>query len=78
MKKILLFIALIMPVVTIADNKGICGVNVNWNYVEASQTLIISGTGEMKNIALLKSAPWKEFKKNIQNPVGSGRNLSHP
>ena len=69
MKKILLFIALIMPVVTIADNKGICGVNVNWNYVEASQTLIISGTGEMKNIALLKSAPWKEFKKNIQTVI---------
>ena len=70
MKKLaFLIITLLIPMVTFADKKGTCGENVNWTYVEASQTLIISGTGKMQDYKYMESTPWKKVKKNIQTVI---------
>lgn len=69
MKKLFLFIALLIPMVMFADKTGTCGENVNWTYVEASQTLTISGTGAMTDYKYMESTPWKKVKKNIQTVI---------
>ncbi|MBO4451398.1 MAG: leucine-rich repeat domain-containing protein [Bacteroidaceae bacterium] len=54
MKKLTLI--LLFSIATIyswADDSGTCGENLTWTYVESTQTLTISGTGEMTNYG-----PW--------------------
>lgn len=46
-KQLLLLLIILMPMVASADESGICGDNLTWTYVEATNTLTISGTGEM-------------------------------
>lgn len=47
MKKQLLFLVLmLLPLVANADRSGTCGNNLAWTYIEATQTLTISGWGQ--------------------------------
>ena len=46
-KQLLLLVMILLSVAANADDSGKCGENLTWTYVEATKTLIISGTGEM-------------------------------
>ena len=48
MKKLLLFVLMLLPMVASADDSGKCGENVYYSYNSATRTLTISGTGEME------------------------------
>ena len=48
MKKLILFLAL-LPMMASADDSGTCGDNLTWTYESATNTLTISGTGNMNN-----------------------------
>ena len=52
-----------------ADSSGSCGDNLTWTYVEATQTLTISGSGNMKNYTEDNEAPWYYFGKKIQDLI---------
>lgn len=72
MKQILLFILVLLPIVASADESGTCGENLTWVYEEATNKLIISGTGEMYGYSAGLS-PWDEFKDDIQTlMIGDG------
>ncbi|MBR6277436.1 MAG: leucine-rich repeat domain-containing protein [Bacteroidales bacterium] len=51
-----------------AQNSGTCGENATWTYNSQTQTLTISGTGEMDDYSS-SSIPWKNIKANIKNVV---------
>lgn len=61
-KLIFLFILFIIPKTANADESGKCGDNLTWTYVEATQTLIISGNGEMYDYSYENQASWR-YKK---------------
>ena len=69
MKTTLLSVLLVLlPVMASADSSGICGANgdnVTWAYVEATNTLTISGSGNMKNYSSSSVMPWSSFKTSI-------------
>ncbi len=61
-----------------ADNptSGTCGDNLTWEYAEISQTLTISGTGEMSSYTrptpspyYITTAPWKSFCETMKYVV---------
>lgn len=62
-KQVFLFILALLPVIANADESGSCGNNVIYTYVEATKTLTISGTGNMKNY--YENSPWKSFCEEI-------------
>ena len=65
MKQLILsFILMLLPLAASADDSGSCGGNVTYNYVEATQTLTISGTGTMYNY-ITSSPPWESYKSSI-------------
>ena len=64
-KQILLFILTLLPMFASADESGTCGENLTWTYEEATKTLTISGSGEMKNY--YKTCPWKSC--DIQSAI---------
>lgn len=69
---ITLCLTLCVPVFA-ASTSGSCGASVNWNYDEASKTLTISGTGDMKNYEDVVSIPWKVYCKEIEKiEIGVG------
>ena len=45
-KRLLLLISMLLPLMASADDSGSCGENLTYSYVEATNTLIISGIGE--------------------------------
>jgi len=51
-----------------AQNSGSCGDNATWTFDTQTQTLTISGIGEMANYSY-SSIPWKNIKANIKNVV---------
>ncbi len=70
-----------------ADNMSSCGENCSWSFDETTHTLMISGTGDMKNYgpvgdhdilsaeekaALLASRPWHNIASEVENVVVSG------
>ena len=65
------FVLALLPIIASADAKGTCGKNVTWSYVEATQTLTISGTGEMKKYyaGYTSKAPWYSYRNAIQTAV---------
>lgn len=65
------FVLALLPIIASADAKGTCGKNVTWSYVEATQTLTISGTGEMKKYYAdyTSKAPWYSYRNAIQTAV---------
>ena len=56
-----------------ADDSGKCGDNVTWTYVEATQTLTISGSGAMYNYDNYSSSvtrsPWYSFREKLKTAV---------
>lgn len=66
MKKYLfLYLLTLLPTIASADSSGTCGSNITWTYVEATKTLIISGTGNLKDY----SYPWNSFKQSIEKVI---------
>ncbi len=59
----LLFLLALMPIVASADDSGKCGDNLTWTYSSESQTLTISGTGEMYNYS--SAGPWYKYRESI-------------
>ncbi|HBZ34751.1 MAG TPA: hypothetical protein DEO38_06605, partial [Bacteroidales bacterium] len=45
--------------VAFADDSGTCGDNLTWSYNSSTQTLTITGTGEMANV---RYAPWYSYR----------------
>lgn len=68
MKKYLLCLLMLLPLMAWADDSGTCGDSVTWSYVEATHTLTISGNGLMSNYKAedYKHAPWYNYRKEIQ------------
>lgn len=58
-KRFLLFLLVVFPLLANADESGTCGDNLTWTYVNAKQTLTISGNGEMYNYN--NKAPWGNY-----------------
>ena len=71
MKKFLfLFLLALLPMMASADSRGECGSNLKWTFVEATQTLTISGTGEMFNYHYsYGGAPWDSFRSSINTLI---------
>lgn len=68
------FLTLILCLASIcswADDSGYCGLDLCWYYEEATQTLTISGTGEMYNFTNIRYAPWgdKGYYENIETVI---------
>ena len=66
MKKhlLLLFVATVFPMFASADDSGSCGENLTWTYTEATNTLTISGTGDM-----YEGRPWEPYRMEIQTVI---------
>ena len=62
-KHLLLLLMMLLPMAVWADSSGTCGDNLTWTYVDATQTLTISGSGDMWNYS--SYAPWYNFRDNI-------------
>ena len=71
MKKLALTLILsIASICSWADDSGTCGENQTWTYVEATQTLTISGIGEMSNF-YEGATPWcyKSYRSSITKVI---------
>ena len=69
MKKLILFLAL-LPMMASADDSGTCGDNLTWTYESATNTLTISGTGNMNNYQFYSYfSPWDSFKSSIKKVI---------
>ena len=72
MKKLLfIFTLMVLPLVASADDSGSCGDNVTYTYVEATNTLTISGTGAMTNYSnsyyyYTADTPWRLYGSSIK------------
>ena len=49
-------------------DQGSCGTNANWYYYQETETLLISGTGDMETYAY-GQAPWSAYLNSITNIV---------
>ena len=66
MKKLLLtLLVILLPIVAKADDSGMCGDNVTYTFEENTGTLIISGTGAMKDFMTTADCPWWNYKEKI-------------
>ena len=80
-KLIFILITILLPLLASADANGTCGENLTWSYVESTNTLTISGTGEMPDHSSSKyksetyndiwyfATPWYGYRSNIQNVI---------
>lgn len=57
-----------MQVANAAEFSGTCGENVTWEYDEETNTLYISGTGEMDDFSS-DSRPWFKVMETVENVV---------
>ena len=48
---------------------GTCGENLTWTFNEATGTLTISGTGDMRNYKPTTAMPWAEYLSEITSVV---------
>jgi hypothetical protein len=68
-KTILLFILMLLPIMSWADDSGECGNGVTYKYVESTHILTISktgvGTGDMSNYSDMHPAPWINYGADI-------------
>lgn len=70
MKKLLLtLLVILLPIVAKADDSGMYGDNVTYTFEESTGTLIISGTGAMKDFMTTADCPWWNYKEKIQKLV---------
>ncbi len=80
-QQILLFLMALLPMVASADDSGNCSGDINnnvtWTYVESTQTLTISGSGEMgwygsfpdDDIPHYYDTPWTKYNDKIQKVI---------
>ncbi len=71
-KQLLLFVTLLLPMVAYADESGTCGANLTWTYYESTHSLVIAGSGEMKNYfdnwngsEWVSTASWYKYHSDI-------------
>ena len=69
LKKLLLLLVAMLPMVASADDSGTCGDNLTWAYTESTKTLTIEGTGEMYNYESLLSCPWYYLRSLIEKVI---------
>ena len=70
MKKLLLtLLVILLPIVAKADDSGMYGDNVTYTFEENTGTLIISGTGAIKDFMTTADCPWWNYKEKIQKLV---------
>ncbi len=69
--QLLLLIIALLPMLAYADESGMCGDNVTWSFDWDTQTLTISGTGEMDGYYTYNGldAPWYSFRESITTAV---------
>ena len=48
---------------------GTCNTNLKWTYNKETCTLIISGTGNMKNFTSTEARPWKSYLSEIKSVI---------
>ena len=58
---------MMLPMAANADQSGECGENLTWTFIEATNTLTISGSGDMKNY--YDSSPWNKYKSKIEKVI---------
>ena len=68
-KYVFLFLLTLLPMMANADSSGTCGSNLTWTYVEATNTLTISGNGGMSNYTSSTGVPWYSFRSSIRTVV---------
>jgi hypothetical protein len=64
----LVIVVLLVSVLAWADDSGSCGQNVTYKYVEATNTLTITGTGPMADYSS-NTIPWRNYNKEIKKVV---------
>ena len=64
-KQLLLFIMILLPITASADSSGKCGENLQWNYVESTKTLTISGSGDMSSSYI----DWGGILNSVENLI---------
>ena len=64
----LVIVVLLVSVLAWADDSGSCGQNVTYKYVEATNTLTITGTGPMADYSY-NTIPWRNYNKEIKKVV---------
>ena len=76
MKKLLLFVLMLLPMVASADVSGKCGENVFFSYNSTTHTLTISGEGEMESFRFMvewgdvtTDIPWYSHISEIQSII---------
>lgn len=67
-KTFISFIFALLPIMVSADESGICGKNLTWSFVEATNTLTISGRGAMSDYSYIGDSPWS-YNKSIHNVI---------
>lgn len=69
-KHFLLFVATLLPVMAFGDASGSCGDHATWKYIESSKTLVIGGTGPMKDF-IVSDISWYDYRGSIRSIVVS-------
>ncbi len=69
MKTLSLLLLLLLSISANANNSGKCGANVIFSYSEDTNTLTISGIGNMSNYDDETDVPWYSFRESIKNAV---------
>ena len=68
-KQLLLLVMMFLPMAASADLSGTCGDNVTWSYEETTQTLTISGSGNMMGYYGIYATPWYSFYQQIEKVI---------
>ena len=63
-KQLLLLVMMLLPMVAMADDSGVCGDNLTWTFVESTGTLTIRGTGAMNDYKY-DERPWFYYRNDI-------------
>ena len=70
MKKLLLFVLMLLPIVASADKSGKYGDNVYYTYNSADHTLTIYGEGAMESVDIGNiSRPWGAYREGIHSLI---------
>ena len=70
-RHLLLILIACLSLIANADNKGTCGENLTWTYVEKTKTLTISGTGAMSDYDTSNENmnPWHTYRTKMSTVV---------
>ena len=76
MRKYILVMFLLLPLLATADDSGACGDGVAYTYADATHTLTISGSGDMYRFHVVggwsvydRDTPWKAYQEQITTVV---------